>query len=383
MAESDKPGQGASDFRAYLRSLPDDIALARERGLPVVLELPTPPPVHVVRLMAVLGVPIEVAVNESLTALPTYCPHKTCTWSFAGSKARAAGFLDTHIRIVHKGDDPRLVAAPVKVRPVEEPQAPALDTRGNGSGTVEKPAPTGGSVEATVGVGTATDVDGTTNSGSRKRWPREKIIAAIQEWAAEHGRPPTAGDWKSKDPAGRRPTSAAVWTTMGWADAVEEAGFPRPVGGGGGPRKNSQFDASGSGPSNEVEKPEAVTASEGEPTLGPPGSASREPVPAVTEPASGSEIDHAPALSEAEVDQGLTNLATASVSLNATPLLDQLMAAEPALRAEKASLDALIASLRERRIALEEVIATIGATDAELDYIAIHGRRSVDEPDDA
>lgn len=30
---------------------------------------------------------------------------------------------------------------------------------------------------------------------ARKVWTREKIIAAIQEWAAEHGQPPTTTNW--------------------------------------------------------------------------------------------------------------------------------------------------------------------------------------------
>lgn len=32
-------------------------------------------------------------------------------------------------------------------------------------------------------------------SAARRVWTRETIIAAVQQWAAEHGRPPAAADW--------------------------------------------------------------------------------------------------------------------------------------------------------------------------------------------
>jgi len=71
-------------------------------------------------------------------------------------------------------------------------------------------------------------------------WTREKIIEAIQEWAAQHGRPPTANDWLHADPGGRWPNRGSVYNEYSyprsvrrspfacWADAIEDAGFPRP-----------------------------------------------------------------------------------------------------------------------------------------------------------
>ena len=66
-------------------------------------------------------------------------------------------------------------------------------------------------------------------------WTRERIIAAIQQWAAEHGRPPSARDWLHADPDLRWPNRVSVYAGSGaippfasWADAIEAAGFPRP-----------------------------------------------------------------------------------------------------------------------------------------------------------
>lgn len=65
-------------------------------------------------------------------------------------------------------------------------------------------------------------------------WTREAVIDAIQRWAAEHGRPPSASQWtRSEDghPAGGsvyRSTSNTWAPFASWADAIEAAGFPRP-----------------------------------------------------------------------------------------------------------------------------------------------------------
>lgn len=67
-------------------------------------------------------------------------------------------------------------------------------------------------------------------------WTRERVIEAIQRFAAEHGRPPTANDWnhggrgEGYPPVGScygRKTTPFIY----WADAIEAAGFPRPVSG--------------------------------------------------------------------------------------------------------------------------------------------------------
>jgi hypothetical protein len=69
-----------------------------------------------------------------------------------------------------------------------------------------------------------------------KRWTRETVIAAIQRFALEHGRPPISTDWLKSRAAGRDewapPASVVFGPTRqpfrSWADAIEAAGFPRP-----------------------------------------------------------------------------------------------------------------------------------------------------------
>lgn len=66
-----------------------------------------------------------------------------------------------------------------------------------------------------------------------RMWTRDTIVAAIQAWASEHGRPPRASDWMRAAPG--RPVSATVYSHgayvapfASWADAIEAAGFTRP-----------------------------------------------------------------------------------------------------------------------------------------------------------
>jgi hypothetical protein len=69
-----------------------------------------------------------------------------------------------------------------------------------------------------------------------KLWTRETVIAAIQEWEQEHGRPPSANDWLHSDPEQHWPNRGSVYRSgnhpgspfQNWADAIEAAGFPRP-----------------------------------------------------------------------------------------------------------------------------------------------------------
>lgn len=78
------------------------------------------------------------------------------------------------------------------------------------------------------------------------KWPRDRIIEAVQEWAAAHGRPPRELDWLHADPAGRHPSRTVVVRRYGWANLIEEAGFPRPTRGR--PRRNGRATRTG-GPS--------------------------------------------------------------------------------------------------------------------------------------
>jgi len=68
-------------------------------------------------------------------------------------------------------------------------------------------------------------------------WTRETVIAAIQRFAKEHGRPPTSTEWITADPENGYPPRSAVYVSYHrsvspfakWADAIEAAGFPRPL----------------------------------------------------------------------------------------------------------------------------------------------------------
>lgn len=75
-----------------------------------------------------------------------------------------------------------------------------------------------------------------------RRWTRESVIAAIQRFAAANGRPPLADEWIRSDPVNDYPPRSAVygngrpgrgggyWQPFErWSDAIEAAGFPRPL----------------------------------------------------------------------------------------------------------------------------------------------------------
>jgi hypothetical protein len=61
------------------------------------------------------------------------------------------------------------------------------------------------------------------------KWTRERIIEAIQYWAAAHdGKPPTRRDWKAV--SADRPSDYQVRRVFpSWADAIEAAGFDKPT----------------------------------------------------------------------------------------------------------------------------------------------------------
>jgi hypothetical protein len=63
---------------------------------------------------------------------------------------------------------------------------------------------------------------------TRSIWTKERIIAALQAWAVEHGRVPTSTDWARVAPD--HPTAQTVSKVFGsWAEGVEQAGFERPT----------------------------------------------------------------------------------------------------------------------------------------------------------
>jgi len=64
-----------------------------------------------------------------------------------------------------------------------------------------------------------------------RKWGRESIIRAIQQWATKYGRPPRASDWIGS--AADHPSASSVYADgrhfSCWADAIEAAGFERPL----------------------------------------------------------------------------------------------------------------------------------------------------------
>jgi DNA-binding CsgD family transcriptional regulator len=60
-------------------------------------------------------------------------------------------------------------------------------------------------------------------------WPRERIIAVLQTWAAEHGRTPACGDfWRAKRNGEDLPSINEVKQIFGsWLAAIDTAGLPR------------------------------------------------------------------------------------------------------------------------------------------------------------
>jgi hypothetical protein len=51
------------------------------------------------------------------TGVPLYCPHDGCPWSYDRAGSRGEGFLAVHLRVVHKGVDPRPAKPEQQKRP--------------------------------------------------------------------------------------------------------------------------------------------------------------------------------------------------------------------------------------------------------------------------
>lgn len=70
-------------------------------------------------------------------------------------------------------------------------------------------------------------------SKENARWTPATIVAAIQQFAAERGRPPVSAEWNETITPGRErrfpPTSTVLRVMGSWANAIEAAGYPRPV----------------------------------------------------------------------------------------------------------------------------------------------------------
>lgn len=67
--------------------------------------------------------------------------------------------------------------------------------------------------------------------GRMTPWSKEEILATIQRWNVEYGAPPTSNEW-TKSIIGYPTCSTVIKWFGSWAEAIEQAGFPRPVRGG-------------------------------------------------------------------------------------------------------------------------------------------------------
>jgi hypothetical protein len=206
--EFDSAGQGASRFRAYLRSLPDDIALARENGLPVVLEVADPLPPHAQRLMDTLGVEVRIVSPIAHRESRELVARTEGNYVLPGvSDASGNG---------------------------HGPRTDWIDYRAS-IARVHKREQNGDEALTCPGCGTETDVTDVVHSPKCKtlaRPPekasesdRDSVIAALRA-NAKDGVAPAGSDWYTK--AEGRPTYAIVQRVFGsWADGVEAAGLER------------------------------------------------------------------------------------------------------------------------------------------------------------
>lgn len=60
-------------------------------------------------------------------------------------------------------------------------------------------------------------------------WTRDTLIAEIRRFACDHGRAPTANEWRGPNRSGY-PSATSVQEVFGsWANGIEAAGFARPL----------------------------------------------------------------------------------------------------------------------------------------------------------
>lgn len=246
----DKGGQGASAFRAFLRALPDDVARAREDGLPVVLCVDRPLSVHSARLMDTLGVEVVVAVinqdvrvepgaDGGIVVMAAWC--SVCKQESMPNFNGCCSWCGTKIL-----DDETLPAREMLDQ---------LRTSDSAASPEElKPEP---------------------KRGAPSKWTRELIVEALQRWAGEHdGVAPSQSDWQKRGEWWPSFSTAARFFD-GWSAAIAAAGLqPRKSGARTtSPEREPQEASAGTAPaaSSEVEGPSPPSRSEdAEPAEAPP-----------------------------------------------------------------------------------------------------------------
>lgn len=191
--------------------------------------------------------------RQVMDAQPTVARCSWCPWTFDGSAAEAREASAYHRSSEHpdkvNGRSPRQLLDAMDVAEGSEAAngngasggprckvtgctAPPKATRGRYALLCETHIETVKAANqpsrAPIGEQAATQPD---PGGRMTAWSKEEIIAAIQKWAREHGRPPTANEWTKRIIG--YPSASTVAKHFGsWAEGIEAAGFPRPVRGG-------------------------------------------------------------------------------------------------------------------------------------------------------
>jgi hypothetical protein len=165
----------ADPFREMLLTLADEIALAREAGLPVVLDVAEPLEPHAQRLMDTLGVEVRLVTERSAREVVAtrICATALCTLDAESGSAYCR---------LHR---------------------PRAETSSSNGRTAAQ-------------------------SWSRKAKTREEVIEAIQRFAREHGRPPSRADFIGRTDEYVSPQTADRLFGS-WSDAIVAAGFDRPT----------------------------------------------------------------------------------------------------------------------------------------------------------
>lgn len=177
----------------------------------------------------------ESEVWRDLQPQTTRCQH--CPdWVFVGTAADAREAFAQHLRDVHPHVNP-LTSKQRRNRMLQEAKQRRADMdaarveQRAARAAEDRPAEadTGKRVRRVAAATPSRDAVGGARKTwtTRKRWTTETAIAAVQAFAAEHGRPPAMGD-TLRNPA-LPPKTVGVRLYGSWGSLIEAAGFPRPT----------------------------------------------------------------------------------------------------------------------------------------------------------
>lgn len=291
-----RPGE-AWTLRPWLQDLEVEIALAADRGQPIVLELAGEPRPHVARLMAALGVPIVVGGRaEAVTRVSAQeatatrdCVRPGCTEFAEPGLAECRRHADVGVlrarrehaengsglaalEAMDAGEPQTAARYPADIPEISEPQ-PRIAAANRHTAIVTPPATSvsqpsdeepkkeatrsaalaepearsGSQTEGSSLVAPAAIRKDAADSGSasangtkrgqrpERKWTPDLIHEALRAWAGSHGGlPPAASDWTRS--TAEHPSAYVAMRVCGqsWAEIVRAAGLtPRRPGGAG------------------------------------------------------------------------------------------------------------------------------------------------------